>query len=86
MEKLIKEMHGFFSLGRGLPLLIPGYSGINKEQRIHDRSKTAHRRPPVKRFLTIKHLNFGLATYQVLYMPVSALDLHNNSMMWMLIS
>ena len=35
------------------PLLIPEYSGINKEQRIHDRSKTAHRKPPVKCFLTI---------------------------------
>ena len=33
-------------------LLIPEYSGINKEQRIHDRSKTAHRKPPVKCFLT----------------------------------
>ena len=34
-------------------LLIPEYSGINKEQRIPDRSKTAHRKPPVKFFLTI---------------------------------
>ena len=33
--------------------LIPEYSGINKEQRIPDRSKTAHRKPPVKCFLTI---------------------------------
>ena len=32
--------------------LIPEYSGINKGQRIHDRSKTAHRKPPVKCFLT----------------------------------
>ena len=46
-------MHAFFSPGRGLPLLlIPEYSGINKEQRIHDRPKTAHRKPPVKCFLT----------------------------------
>ena len=29
------------------------YSGINKEQRIPDRSKTAHRKPPVKCFLTV---------------------------------
>ena len=33
-------------------LYFPEYSGINKEQRISDRSKTAHRKPPVKCFLT----------------------------------
>ena len=33
-------------------LLIPEYSGINQGQRIQDRSKTAHRKPPVKCFLT----------------------------------
>ena len=33
--------------------LIPEYSGINKGQRIPDRSKTAHRKPPVTCFLTI---------------------------------
>ena len=33
-------------------LLIPEYSGINKEQRIHDRSKRAHRKP-VKCLLTL---------------------------------
>ena len=32
---------------------IPEYSGINKEERIPDRSKTAHRKPPVKCFLTL---------------------------------
>ena len=54
IETLMKEMPGFLSPGRGLPLLlIPEYSGINKEQRIPDRSKTAHRKPPVKCFLTI---------------------------------
>ena len=37
-------------------LLIPEYSGINKEQRIHDRSKTAHRKPPVKGFLTMMQM------------------------------
>ena len=54
IEKLMKEMPGSLSHGRGLPLLlIPEYSGINKEQRIPDRSKTAHRKPLVKCFLTI---------------------------------
>jgi len=47
-------MHAFLSPGSGLPLLlIPEYSGINKEQRIHDISKTAQRKPPVKCFLTM---------------------------------
>ena len=54
IEKLKKEMPGFLSPGRGLSLLlIPEYSGINKEQRIPDRSKTAHRKPPVKCFLIL---------------------------------
>ena len=53
IEKLMKEMPGSLS-SRDLPLLlIPEYSGINKEQRIPDRYKTAHRKPPVKCFLTI---------------------------------
>ena len=53
-EKLMKEMPEFLSPGKGVPfLLIPEYSGINKDQRIPDRSKTAHRKPPVKLFLTI---------------------------------
>ena len=53
IEKLMKELLGFLSPRRGLPLLlISEYSGINKEQRIPDRSKTAHRKPPVKCFLT----------------------------------
>ena len=53
----MKEMTGSLSPGRGLPLLlIPEYSGINKEQRIPDRSKTAHRKPPVKCFLTEKEV------------------------------
>ena len=53
IEILMKEMPGFLSPRRALPLLlIPEYSGINKEQRIPDRSKTAHRKPPVKCFLT----------------------------------
>jgi len=56
IEKLTKEMPGFLSPRRGLPLLlIPESSGINKEQRIPDRSKTAHRKPPVKCFLTHMH-------------------------------
>ena len=46
-------MPRFLSPGKGVPLvLIPEYSGINKDQRIPDRSKTAHRKPPVKCFLT----------------------------------
>ena len=54
IEKLMKQMPGFLSPRRGLPLLlIPEYSGINKKQRIPDRSKTAHRKLPVKCFLTI---------------------------------
>ena len=57
IEKLMKEMPGFLSPGRGLLfLLIPEYSRINKEQRIPDRSKTAHGKPPVKCFLTWKSL------------------------------
>ena len=57
IEKLTKEMPGFLSPpGRGLPLLlILEYSGINKEQRIPDRSETAHRKPSVKCFLTVYH-------------------------------
>ena len=46
-------MPGFLSPGKGVPLLlIPEYSGINKGQRVPDRSKTAHRKPLVKCFLT----------------------------------
>ena len=82
MEKLTEEMHAFLSPGSGLPLLlIPEYSGINKEQRIHDRSKTAHRKPPVKCFLTKLQMktirkkiskgfqkeNIEFATYQQLF-------------------
>ena len=54
IEKIMKEMPGVLSpKERSLPLLlIPEYSGINKEERIPDRSKTAHRKPPVKCFLT----------------------------------
>ena len=60
IEKLMKEMLGFLSPRRVLPLLlIPEYSGINKEQRIPDRSKTAHRKPPVKCFLTVIPSNGG---------------------------
>ena len=56
IETLMKEMLGFLSPGKGLPLLlIHEYSGINKEQRIPDRSKTAHRKPLVKCFLTAFH-------------------------------
>ena len=59
IEKLTKEMPGFLSPGKGVPLLlIPEYSGINKDQRIPDRSQTAHRKPPVKCFLTVCRLLF----------------------------
>ena len=54
IEKLMKEMPGFLSPRKGIPLLlIPEYSGINKDQRIPDRSKTAHRKPLVKCFLIL---------------------------------
>ena len=47
-------MPGFLSPEKGVPLLlIPEYSGINKGQRFLDRSIMAHRKPPVKCFLTI---------------------------------
>ena len=47
-------MPGSLSPRRGLPLLlICEYSGIHKEQRIPDRSGTAHKKPPVKCFLTL---------------------------------
>ena len=47
-------MPGFLSLRKCMPLLlIPEYSGINKGQRVPDRSKTAHKKPFVKCFLTL---------------------------------
>ena len=46
-------MPGFLSPGKDMPLLIPEYSGISKGQRVPDRSKTAHRKPLVKCFLTL---------------------------------
>ena len=49
-------MPGFLSPGKGMPLhLIPEYSGINKGQWVPDRSKTAHRKPGVKCFLTLSN-------------------------------
>ena len=73
IEKLRKEMPGFLSpreRGQGLPLLlIPEYSRINKEQRIPERSKTAHRKPPVKCFLTniaaVKNILIASSHYQL---------------------
>ena len=47
IETLMKEMPGFFSQQERL---------ASKEQRIPDRSKTAHRKPPVKCFLTLTNL------------------------------
>ena len=53
IEKLMKDMPGFLSPRKGIPvLLIPEYSGINKGQRIPEKSETANRKPPVKCFLT----------------------------------
>jgi len=49
IEKLRKEIPGFLSPWERL------LSPINKEQRIPDRSKTVHRKPPVKCFLTHIH-------------------------------
>ena len=50
-------MPGFLSPGKGLPLLlISEYSGIIKGQRVPDGSKTAHRKPFVKCFLTLLEL------------------------------
>ena len=58
MEKPVKEMHAFLSPGSGLPTpLNPEYSGIGKGQRIPDRCKTAHRKPPVKCFLTLSQVS-----------------------------
>ena len=51
-------------------LLIPEYSGINKDQRIPDRSKTAHRKPPVKCFLTI---SFPISQARYLKIPLLVL-------------
>ena len=71
IEKLVREMPGFLSPGRGLPLLlIPEYSGINKEQRIPDRSKTAHRKPPVKCFLPMRNKNKGSIFLIMIYLHI----------------
>ena len=48
-----EQMPGFLSPGKGVPLLIPEYSGINKGQRVPGRSKTARRKPLVKCFLIV---------------------------------
>ena len=53
-------MSGFLSPWKGVPLLlIPEFSGIIKGQRVPDTSKTAHRKPLVKCFLTKRHLLLG---------------------------
>ena len=50
-------MPEFLSPEKGVPLLsIPEYSGLNQGQRVPDRSKTAHRKPLVKCFLTLQKL------------------------------
>ena len=58
IEKLMKEMPGFLSPRERLASPLNSLcSGINKEQRILDRSKTAHRKPPVKCFLTLSQVS-----------------------------
>ena len=54
IENLVKEMPGFLSPRETLESL-----GISKEQRISDRSKRAHRKPPVKCFLTFHIVVFS---------------------------
>ena len=54
IEALMKEMPGFLSPWDRL--------AINKEQRIPDRSKTAHRKPPVKCFLTQSQTTWAVFT------------------------
>ena len=48
--------HNEKCLDCSVPLLISEYSGINKGQQVPDRSKTAHRKPLVKCFLTSNNL------------------------------
>ena len=56
IEKLPQGNAWISSPQKAMPLLlIPEYSGINKDQRTPDRSKTAHRKPPIKCFLTLTH-------------------------------
>ena len=60
-------MPGFLSPRKGVPLLlIPEYSGINKGKRVPDRSKTAHRKPLVKWFLTVHHEELFISIQAVL--------------------
>ena len=69
IEKLTKEMPGFLSPGDACL----SYSGIKKEQRIHDRSKTVHRKqPPVKCFLTALNL-FDILKNLFIYLTASSL-------------
>ena len=89
IEKLRKEMPGSLSPGRRLPLLlIPEYSGINKEQRIPDRAKTAHRKPPVKCFLTASSFSrLGIERKLLLAMPclvlIDSVNGFSSSHVWM---
>ena len=68
-------MPGFLSPGKGVPLLlISEYSESNKGQRVPDRSKTAHRKPLVKCFLTPGNLpdlgiELGSLALQVDFLP-----------------
>ena len=59
-------MPGFLSPEKGVPLLlIPEYSGINKDQRNPDRSETTHRKPPIKCFLTIFKSKLGEQSWKL---------------------
>ena len=58
-------MLGFLSPRKGVPLLIPEYSGIYKGQRVPERPKTAHRKPLVKCFLTIIIIFWIWTTFKV---------------------
>ena len=66
-------MPGFLSPGKGEPLLlIPEYSGINKGQRVPDRSKTAHRKPLVKCFLTLYNYIYYINTFYMTFSDVQS--------------
>ena len=58
MEKLMKGIHACIpshdlSPGSSVPLHLFLLPGTDKEQRAHERQKTAHRNPTVKHSLTV---------------------------------
>ena len=71
-------MPGFLSPWKGVPLLlIPEYSGINEGQRVPDRSKTAHRKPLVKCFLTKYIFLIFLTLCDAMSRSTSGLTVHH---------